>query len=774
MGQLTFFLGLQVDQRSDGIFIHQTKYVNEILYKFDMDTNKSAPTPFEPPKIKDKNLPDGPYRSLISSLMYLTASRPDITFVVSACARNQVSPTVSNLNAMKRIFKYIKGHPNLGLWYPRDSPFNLEAFSDSDYAGAAGDRKSTTGGCQFMGRRLISWQCKKQTIVATSSCEAEYVPATSCCGQRSLSTEFEQLMHKRLQMSSMGELTFFLGLHAKQRKDGIFLTQDKYVSDILKKFGFSSVKLASTPIETHKPLSKDAVKRTFRYLKGQPTLGLWYLKDSPLDMIAYFDSDYAGASLDRKSTTGGCQFLGSRLISWQCKKQTIVANSTTKAEYITKIHVDNESAIYVVKNYVYHSKTKHIEIRHHFIRDSYEKRLIEIVKIHTDYNVADLLTKVFDVTSAKTTSRNKFSSTMAFAIICLATNQKFNFSRYILLSLVKNIKVGVPFFMFPSGEDSLKLKELMDFCTNLSNKVLDFESKVIDIKSTYQARIEKLESRIERLEEENRVLKELKSVHSTVDSDEPIMEKDKSSKRERKIADIDVDEPANVEEVLEVVKAAKLITKVGTTAGVDRRGVIIQDHEETTTVTMQPKVQAKDKGKAIMIKEPKPLKRQAQIELDEEVARQLEAELNVDINWNAVIKQVKRSERLTDANMAGYKMDYFKGMSYDDIIPLFEKHYNYNQAFLNKVNEGVKVPEKEMEQETEELKKSLQIVPDDDDDVYTYAPPLASKISIIDYKIHTERNRPYFKIIRADGNHMLFLSFNTMLTNFNREDLESL
>nr|GFA16873.1 ribonuclease H-like domain-containing protein [Tanacetum cinerariifolium] len=146
---------------SDGIFIHQTKYVNDILHKFDMDTNKSAPTPFEPPKIKDTNLPDGPvnvhlYRSMIRSLMYLIASRPHITFVVSACTRNQVSPTVSNLNAVKRIFKYIKGHPKLGLWYPRDSPFDLEAFSDSDYAGAAGDTKSTTGGCQIKGRRLIS------------------------------------------------------------------------------------------------------------------------------------------------------------------------------------------------------------------------------------------------------------------------------------------------------------------------------------------------------------------------------------------------------------------------------------------------------------------------------------------------------------------------------------------------------------------------------------------------------------------------------------------
>ncbi|GKA15153.1 hypothetical protein Tco_0694900 [Tanacetum coccineum] len=142
-----------------------------------------------------------------------------------------------------------------------------------------------------------------------------------------------------------------------------------------------------------------------------------------MDLIAYSDSDYAGASIDRKSTTGGCQFLGCRLISWQCKKQTIVANSTTEAEYIaasncygqilwlqiqlldygynfmkTKIHMDNESAICVVKNLVYHSKTKHIEIRHHFIRYFYEKKLIEMVKIYTDYNVVDILTKAFDVT----------------------------------------------------------------------------------------------------------------------------------------------------------------------------------------------------------------------------------------------------------------------------------------------------------------------------------------------------------------------------------------
>ncbi|GJR95983.1 putative ribonuclease H-like domain-containing protein [Tanacetum coccineum] len=238
--------------------------------------------------------------------------------------------------------------------------------------------------------------------------------------KKSLCDEFEGLMHKRFQMSSMGELTFFLGLQVQQKKDGIFISQDKYVADILKKFDFATVKTASTPMEPNKALIKDeeadsvdvhlyrsmigimmfqvtpkmshlhVVKRIFRYLKGQPKLGLWYPRDSPFDLEAFSDSDYAGASLDRKSTTGGCQFLGKRLISWQCKKQTIVANSTTEAEYVAAANCCGQ-------NPVFHSKTKHIEIRHHFIRDSYEKKLIQVIKIHTDHNVADLLIKAFDV-----------------------------------------------------------------------------------------------------------------------------------------------------------------------------------------------------------------------------------------------------------------------------------------------------------------------------------------------------------------------------------------
>ncbi|GJS08594.1 putative ribonuclease H-like domain-containing protein [Tanacetum coccineum] len=639
MGELTFFLGLQVKQKEDGIFISQDKYVTEILKKFGFSDVKTASTPMEThkPLLKDadgEDVDEHLYRSMIGSLMYLTSSRPDIMFAVCACARFQVNPKSSHLHAVKRIFRYLKGQPKLGLWYPKDSPFDLVAYTDSDYAGASLDRKSTTGGCQFLGCRLISWQCKKQTVVANSTTEAEYIAAsmvksvriTKAIGtkwvyrnkkdergiviknkarlvaqgytqeegidydevfapvarieairlflayasfkdfvvyqmdvksaflygkieeevyvcqppgfedpdfpdrvykvekalyglhqaprawyetlstylldnrfqrgkidktlfirrdkgdillvqvyvddiifgstKKSLCTDFEKMMHKKFQMSSMGELTFFLGLQVKQKEDGIFISQDKYVTENLKKFSFSDFKTASTPMETHKPLLKDAdgedvdehlyrsmigslmyltslrpdimfavcacarfqvnpkvshlydVKRIFRYLKGQPKLGLWYPKDSPFDLVAYTDSDYAGAKLDRKSTTG-VLWIQNQLLDYGYNFMQ------------TKIHIDNESTIFIVKNPVFHSKTKHIEIRHHFIRDSNEKKLIQMIKIHTNQNVADLITKAFDV------SRFEYLIAINAARYNLLLLLKVNVARHHLLLLMK-------------------------------------------------------------------------------------------------------------------------------------------------------------------------------------------------------------------------------------------------------------------------------------------------------------------------------------------------
>nr|GFB69565.1 uncharacterized mitochondrial protein AtMg00810-like [Tanacetum cinerariifolium] len=170
------------------IFISQDKYVAEILNKCGLTEGKSASTPIDTkkPLLKDPNGEDVDvhvYRSMIGSLMYLTSSRPDIMFAVCACARFQVTLKASHLCVVKRIFRYLKGKPHLGLWYPKDSPFDLVSYSDSNYVGASLDRKSTTRGCQFLRCRLISWQCKKQTVVATSPIEAEYVAVASCCAQ---------------------------------------------------------------------------------------------------------------------------------------------------------------------------------------------------------------------------------------------------------------------------------------------------------------------------------------------------------------------------------------------------------------------------------------------------------------------------------------------------------------------------------------------------------------------------------------------------------------
>ncbi|GJU16977.1 putative ribonuclease H-like domain-containing protein [Tanacetum coccineum] len=188
MEELTFLLGLQVPQREDGIFISQDKYVDKILRKFNYTDVKSASNlvDLEKPLVKDgygTDVDEHLYRSMIGSLMYLTGFRPDIMFAVCACDRFQVTPKTLHLLVVKRIFRYLKGKPTLGLWYSRDSPFELVAYTDSDYVGATQDRKSTTGGCQFLGNSLISWQCKKQIVVATSTTEAEYVAIASCYGQ---------------------------------------------------------------------------------------------------------------------------------------------------------------------------------------------------------------------------------------------------------------------------------------------------------------------------------------------------------------------------------------------------------------------------------------------------------------------------------------------------------------------------------------------------------------------------------------------------------------
>ncbi|KAJ9557114.1 hypothetical protein OSB04_011728 [Centaurea solstitialis] len=267
MGELNFFLGIQVKQNPDGIFINQSKYIKDMLKKFNMTDCSPIKTPMPTgnllgPDLAGKSVDQKIYRSMIGSLLYLTATRPDIMFATCFCARFQANPKESHLAAVKRILRYLKGTPELGLWYPKDSSFELISFTDLDYGGCKLDRKSTSGSCQFLGDKLVSWTSKKQNCVSTSTAEAEYVAAASCCSQV-----------------------------------------------------------------------------------------LW-MKTQLLDY---------GYKLKR-----------------------------------VPIYCDLESAIAITSNPVQHSKTKHIDIQYHFIKDNVEKGNIEMFFVQTNYQLADIFTKPLD------------------------------------------------------------------------------------------------------------------------------------------------------------------------------------------------------------------------------------------------------------------------------------------------------------------------------------------------------------------------------------------
>ena len=188
MGELNFFLGLQIKQAKEGTFVHQSKYTKDVLRKFDMSDAKpmSTPMPVSAALDADENgeaVDQKEYRSMIGSLLYLTATRPDIQFAVCLCARFQASPRTSHRQAVKRIMRYLRFTPEHGLWYSASATLTLRGYSDADFAGCRIDRKSTSGTCQFLGSSLVCWSSRKQSSVAQSTTEAEYVAAASCCSQ---------------------------------------------------------------------------------------------------------------------------------------------------------------------------------------------------------------------------------------------------------------------------------------------------------------------------------------------------------------------------------------------------------------------------------------------------------------------------------------------------------------------------------------------------------------------------------------------------------------
>nr|GEW00935.1 putative ribonuclease H-like domain-containing protein [Tanacetum cinerariifolium] len=445
---------------------------------------------------------------------------------------------------------------------------------------------------------------------------------------------------------------------------------------------------ASTPMDTHKPLSKDAagidvdvhlyrytVKRIFRYLKGQPTLGLWYPKGSPLELIVYSDSDYVGASLDKKST------MREYITASNYHEQVLwLQNQLLDYGYNfmqTKIHVDNESAICVVKYHVYHSKTKHIEIRHHFIRDSYKKRLTEMVKIHTDYNVADLLTKSFDVT--RRTQKDT---------------------------------------ELPQTSMPLKLR---------ADKAVHKEGGMdTGAKKPWEILLLRLD--IVPPTPHDSPLIGGYTPGSDEDEEEPSLDFEDSPKLGRMIGEIYKDENVNlVSEKGEVHETAKLLK---------------DDNEVTLAETLLniKRSTTKDKGKGIMQETelPKKIKKRdmIQLSLDEELAQKLHAE--------ELAKETARQEQERYNLKKALELQKQVDQKEEDVDKEVMKRSGFNlQQESSKKQKLDKETDEEVEaqvdtdQEIEEMKLYVKIVPDED--IVIDAIPLATKPSVIvKYKIVKE------------------------------------
>ncbi|XP_019099598.1 PREDICTED: uncharacterized protein LOC109132442 [Camelina sativa] len=188
VGEIIYFLGLQIKQSDHGIHISQSTYAKSLIQRFGMQISKSARTPMISTTKLSKNttgqkVDEKLYRAMIGSLLYLTATRPDLCFSVGVCARYQADPRMYHLNDVKRIIKYVKRTIDRGLYYPKQTTQNLAGFCDSDWAGNLDDRRSTSGGCFFLGNNLIAWHSKKQSCVTMSTTEAEYIAMGSCCTQ---------------------------------------------------------------------------------------------------------------------------------------------------------------------------------------------------------------------------------------------------------------------------------------------------------------------------------------------------------------------------------------------------------------------------------------------------------------------------------------------------------------------------------------------------------------------------------------------------------------
>nr|GEX19465.1 putative ribonuclease H-like domain-containing protein [Tanacetum cinerariifolium] len=867
----------------------QDKNVAEILRKFRLSEGKSASTSIdvEKPLLKDSDGEDvnvHTYRSMIGSLMYLTFSRPDIVFAVCTCARFQVTPKISHLNVVKRIFRYLKGKPFLGLWYPKNSPFDLVAYSDSDYAGASLDRKSTTRGCQFLGCRLISWQCKKQTVVATSSTEAEYVAAASGCAQvlwmQNQLLEYEyNFMHTVIYIDNSSTICLIKNpvLHSKTKHIEI---RHHFIRDCNEKKLIQVVKI---PTENN---FTDLLTKAFDVGRFQYLVAMMLYSSQQM----VFNSPMLHVL--RVEMVINSPWMLSK--NWLVQKQTALGQTATGKESSNPFMAGNvaegfEQIIdFLSDSYIHYALTvsPHIYISciKQFWNSVSVKRSGDVTRLQalvdkTKIVISEaVIRESLQLNDAEGMDQVGDLSTHTTRYISPALTQKVQVDAAVVEDVAEDVAHmatpsppphGIP---SPLQEPSLPLYQPP--CPPQPQDAKGLEND----KAAQQLEIVKVKARVKKLEKINMVksskLRWLKKVGTSqriessddmqnvfnqgriifdMDQDEWIklvvdQEKDadvkgrhadKHADKQAELYNLDQDhsskvlsmqeDDTEVQEAVEIVTTAKHITEVVTAATQvvaastpipaakpkilnitaeravstrRRKGVVIRDPEEelhSDTPAKTPKV--KDKGKGILIKAPKPMKKKDQIEMDAEYARKLQEEINKEheetyknIDWNAALNHVqskepqyikryhgmkKKPQTKSEArknmifylkNTEGYKMDFFKGMKYDEILPIFQAKFDANMRFLFKSREEMEAEDQEIiksinetlaqkaakrrklseeAQEADDLRKRLEI------------------IVVIDKK-------PRYKIKRADDTHQLYISFTTLLKNFDREDLETL
>ncbi|GJY34376.1 retrovirus-related pol polyprotein from transposon TNT 1-94 [Tanacetum coccineum] len=533
--------------------------------------------------------------------------------------------------------------------------------------------------------------------------------------KKSLCTEFEKMMQNKFQMSSMGELTFFLGLQVKQREDGIFINQDKYVTEILKKFGFTDVKTTSTPMETQKPWLKDEDGEEVDVHLYRSMIGsLMYLTSSIPDImfivcacaryqvnpkvshlyaVKRIFSDYARASLDRKSTIGGCQFIGCRLISWQCKKQTIVANSKTKAEYVAASSCCGQV------------KTVNGEQQLQALVDA-KKIVVTEASVRRDLQLDD------------EEGHKRIYVTPSHTKKIFANMRRQGKDFYVVSNIIisqqwrpKKKDTQVPQSSVPSDptniadeavneEPSMQLKELMDLCTKLQQRVLDLENtKTAQAQelTSLKLRVKKLRGMDSPIDESD--LSSLSYWRTSLEVEREGNRKgspsqEDASKQGRKIHDIDVDEDITLENVHdaemfdvndlhgdEVFVEKKFLLKnvkpkVTTATTETTKGILLQEPSESITTTIT--ILSKDKGKGILVEEPLKMKKKDQISFDKQEAIRLQAEFD---------KEVRLAREKDEANVALIK-------EWNDILAKIDVDYQMAKQMQAEEQEELSIEEK--------------------------------------------------------------------------------